>query len=129
MNIQYILPSSLSHGYATPINIEVKQEAIAPHPIFNCPYCNLTYRNKKDLKEHKEKEHPQIKVEHHKIRKPKVESHLSLIGNSYVPQQPKFTCEYCYKGFDQSHRLKQHQISHREPVFNCDQVRDSFNLT
>lgn len=120
MNIQYLIPTGISQAYATPIQIEVKQETIAPHSIFNCAYCNETFRNRKELKEHKEKQHSQIVKTEQKLRKPKLEP--SLIGNVYVPHQAKFNCEWCYKGFDQSHRLKQHQISHREPVFACDQV-------
>lgn len=124
MNIHYLIPTQISQSYTTPINIEVKQESLVAHSLFNCAYCNETFRSKKDLKDHKDKKHSQIKTEQQRTRKPKIEP--SLIGNSYVPHQAKFTCEYCYKGFDQSHRLKQHQISHREPAFACDQVLFSF---
>ena len=127
MNIHYLIPSAISQTYTTPINIEVKQEALVTHSLFNCAYCNETFSSRKELKEHKDRKHPQIKTEHQRTRK--VKSEQSLIGNSYVPQQAKFTCEYCYKGFDQSHRLKQHQISHREPVYACDQVSLLFTST
>jgi uncharacterized C2H2 Zn-finger protein len=111
MNIQYIInPQS----YMAPINVEVKQETV----IF-CGFCNATFQNKNELKKHKEKEHNQIKT------KTKKES-SSVIGNQFMPHQSKFTCEYCYKGFDQSHRLKQHQISHREPIHACTQCSKSF---
>lgn len=119
MNIHYLIPAQISQAYTTPINIEVKQEVLAAHSLFNCAYCNETFRSKKDLKGHKDLKHPQIKTEQ-RIRKPKTEP--GVVGNTYIPTQAKFTCEYCYKGFDQSHRLKQHQISHREPAYNCDQV-------
>jgi uncharacterized Zn-finger protein len=121
MNIQYLLPAGLTQAYATPINIEVKQEALAAHALYPCNVCNETFTSKKFLKEHKDRKHTQIlKAEQKANRKPKLEP--GLIGNQYVPHQAKFQCEYCFKGFDQSHRLKQHQISHREPVFQCDSV-------
>lgn len=126
MNIHYLIPSAISQTYSTPINIEVKQENLVTHSLFNCAYCNETFSSRKELKEHKERKHPQIKTEHQRTRKPK--GNQSIIGNTYVPHQAKFTCEYCYKGFDQSHRLKQHQISHREPNYACDQVRHFFYI-
>lgn len=119
MNIHYLIPGNITQAYTTPINIEVKQEALATHSLFNCAYCNETFRSKKELKDHKDNKHPQIKVEQQRTRKTKAEIQ---VGNQYVPTPAKFTCEFCYKGFDQSHRLKQHQISHREPLYGCDQV-------
>lgn len=59
-----------------------------------------------------------------KKRKKSIKSESNF--TNYVHHQPKFQCEYCFKGFDQSHRLKQHQISHREPTFECDQVKKIF---
>lgn len=98
------------------INIEIKEEDLALHNIFNCAFCNETFGSKKDLKEHKNQAHQQnIKA----TKKAKLTSQPNF---NYVPHTPKFKCEFCFKGFDQSHRLKQHQISHREPVYNCDQV-------
>lgn len=127
MNIQYLIPAGLSQAYVTPVNIEVKQETVVQHTLFNCAYCNETFHNRKELKEHKDKEHTQIVKSEQKMRKIKVEA--SMIGSgaaNFIPQQAKFTCEFCYKGFDQSHRLKQHQISHREPIFSCDSCDKKF---
>jgi uncharacterized Zn-finger protein len=104
-------------AYPIAINIEVKQENVVKPTIINCAFCNQTFHNKKDLKDHKSREHQQIAQE---PRQKKTKSN-ALVPN-YVPHQPRFQCEYCFKGFDQSHRLKQHQISHREPVYECDQV-------
>lgn len=122
MNIQYIINTQ---NYATPINIQVKQESLpTTHTIFHCSYCNEIFQNKKDMKLHKEEKHSQIVKNEQKARK----AHASLsndtqeVGNQFVPQHSRFRCEFCFKGFDQSHRLKQHEISHREPMFACDQV-------
>jgi uncharacterized Zn-finger protein len=104
-------------AYPIPINIEIKQENVAQPTIYNCAFCNQTFHNKKDLKEHKSREHQQIAES-----RPKKTKSVVYSGSNYVPHQPKFQCEICFKGFDQSHRLKQHQISHREPIFECDQV-------
>lgn len=120
MNIQYIINTQ---NYATPINIQVKQESQpATHTIFHCSYCNEIFQNKKDLKLHKEEKHSQIVKNEQKARKINAERDSQGAGNQYLPQQSRFRCEFCFKGFDQSHRLKQHEISHREPIFSCDQV-------
>lgn len=103
-------------AYPVAINVEIKQETLPPQNIFNCAFCNETFRSRKALKEHKQSEHNQLVN-----KRQKSETQVGFYGN-YVPHQPKFQCEYCFKGFDQSHRLKQHQISHREPIFHCDQV-------
>jgi uncharacterized C2H2 Zn-finger protein len=99
------------------INVEIKQETVVAPTIFNCAFCNQTFQSRKELKEHKNREHNQISEPRQK--KSKSESNVQV---NYVHHQPKFQCEYCFKGFDQSHRLKQHQISHREPIYECDQV-------
>lgn len=104
--------------YQLGLNVEIKQESVAPHNIFNCAFCNQTFQSKKDLKDHKQS-HTSSKP---RARKIKSEARATSFTAHYVPHQPKFQCEYCFKGFDQSHRLKQHQISHREPIFACDQV-------
>lgn len=114
-------------NYQSPValNVEIKQESLVTHNIINCAYCNQTFNSKKDLKDHKQREHKQIQQNikaETKAKKAKSQASQSSYNSHYVPHQPKFQCEYCFKGFDQSHRLKQHQISHREPVFNCDQV-------
>lgn len=110
MNIQYIISPQ---AYVTaPINVELKQEAPISRPIFHCGYCNEVFINKKDLKNHKETKHLQIIKGEQKNRKFKNETQsTSLIGNQFVHHQSKFTCEYCFKGFDQNHRLKQHQVN------------------
>lgn len=105
-------------AYPMAINVEIKQETVTAPNIFNCGFCNQTFRSKKELKLHKQQRHQQVKVG----RKSKAEAQASSYTVNFVPHQPKFQCEYCFKGFDQSHRLKQHQISHREPIFHCDQV-------
>lgn len=106
------------------LNVEIKQEAFVAHNIFNCAFCNQTFRNKKDLKEHKQRQHQQINTKPEpRAKKQKADAQPPAFNSNYVPHQPKFQCEYCFKGFDQSHRLKQHQISHREPIFHCDQVK------
>lgn len=104
-------------GYPAVVQVEIKQENVPTPSIFNCSHCNQTFRTKKELKSHKQSQHTQIKAE------PKERKAVPRFSSNYVPHQPKFQCEYCFKGFDQSHRLKQHQISHREPIFQCDQVR------
>lgn len=109
-------------AYPMAINVEIKQESVPAHNLFNCGFCNQTFRSKKELKEHKQQRHQQVKV----ARKSKTEAGPPSYHVNFVPHQPKFQCEYCFKGFDQSHRLKQHQISHREPIFHCDQVSDNF---
>lgn len=120
---------STFQAYPMAINIEIKQENIATHSIFNCGFCNQTFHNKKDLKEHKQRNHQQINTTKPEPKARKAKSDASYppsFNANYVPHHPKFQCEYCFKGFDQSHRLKQHQISHREPIFACDQVRCIF---
>jgi uncharacterized C2H2 Zn-finger protein len=109
-------------AYPMALNVEIKQESNVAPNIFNCSHCNQTFRTKKELKEHKQNQHTQIKNEP-KERKSRNETGIQRFSSNYVPHQPKFQCEYCFKGFDQSHRLKQHQISHRDPIFQCDQVR------
>lgn len=117
MNIQYIINSQ---NYAAPINVQLKQELKHKNPtIFHCGYYNEIFQNRKDLKQHKAEKHSQIV----KTRKINVECISRGGGSQFVPQQPRFRCEFCFKGFDQSHRLKQHEISHREPIFACDQVK------
>lgn len=105
-------------AYPMAVNVEIKQETLATPKLFNCGFCNQTFRSKKELKEHKQQRHQQVKV----TKKSKSGAQTHSFNVNFVPHQPKFQCEYCFKGFDQSHRLKQHQISHREPIFNCDQV-------
>ncbi|CRL07277.1 CLUMA_CG020256, isoform A [Clunio marinus] len=116
-------------AYPMTLNVEIKQESIVPQNIFNCSICNETFRNKKNLKDHKQRQHQQINNQmksESKGRKAKIEANSLSFNVNYVPHQPKFQCEYCFKGFDQSHRLKQHQISHREPIFQCDQCEKKF---
>lgn len=109
---------------AISFQVEIKNGVTVKPAIFNCSFCNQTFVKLKELKEHKQKEHSQINQTIKIEPKPK-KSKASSSGNfNYIPHQPKFQCEYCFKGFDQSHRLKQHQISHREPIYNCDQVRN-----
>lgn len=100
------------------INVEIKHENVAQPTIFNCAFCNQTFQTRKQLKDHKSREHQQISETRTKKNKTETSNQI----RSYVIHQPKFQCEYCFKGFDQSHRLKQHQISHREPIYECDQV-------
>lgn len=107
--------------------VELKNGVTVKPAIFNCSFCNQTFVTKNDLKEHKQKEHSQInqtiKVEPKPKKSRAAANQSGNYNGNYIPHQPKFQCEYCFKGFDQSHRLKQHQISHREPIYNCDQVR------
>jgi hypothetical protein len=117
MNIQYIINPQ---NYAAPINIQVKQES--EPTIHHCMYCNEIFQAKKDLKAHKVEKHSQIVKNEQKSRKINAASDSQSIGNQYVPQQARFRCEFCFKSFNQQHRLKQHEISHREPIFACDQV-------
>lgn len=111
-------------AYPMAINVEIKQGTVTAQNIFNCGFCNQTFRSKKELKLHKQQRHQQVKVG----RKSKAETQAPSYTVNFVPHQPKFQCEYCFKGFDQSHRLKQHQISHREPIFHCDQVSFRYAL-
>lgn len=121
MNIQYIINAQ---NYAATSNIQLKQgsQLVQPHTIFHCSFCNEIFQNKKDLKSHKEQKHSLIVKNEQKSRKTIIENETSSVGNQYVPQHSRFRCEFCFKGFDQQHRLKQHEISHREPIFACDQV-------
>jgi hypothetical protein len=108
-----------------PFHVEIKHENLIKPTIINCSFCNRTFNNKNELKEHKQKEHSQINQtikSEPKTKKTKASNQSVNYSLNYVPHQPKFQCEFCFKGFDQSHRLRQHQISHREPVYNCDQV-------
>lgn len=106
----------MSQAFPVIVNIEIKQEEVPAQRIFNCGFCNQTFRTKKDLKDHKQR--------HQNVKEARVKK--SDLTTVYVPHQPKFQCEYCFKGFDQSHRLKQHEISHREPIFACDQCDKKF---
>lgn len=113
---QILLHPSVAGG---PIQIEIKQEDIAPHNIFNCSFCNEPFRDKKACQKHKLKHHPQARRESKQNKLP-----ASFAINSYTQLQSlsKFRCDVCFKGFDQAHRMRQHEISHREPIFACDQV-------
>lgn len=107
MNFNQVFPVAVS--------IQIKQENIATQRIFNCGFCNQTFRTKKDLKDHKQRQHQFINIKAQpRTKKSKAQDQSQSFTSNYVPHQPKFQCEYCFKGFDQSHRLKQHQISHRE---------------
>lgn len=116
------------HAYPMAMNIEIKQESVADAKIINCAFCNQTFNSKKDLKDHKQRHHQQINTKPEPKKKVKSVAQQPSFNVNYVPHQPKFQCEYCFKGFDQSHRLKQHQISHREPIFACDQVRITIKI-
>lgn len=117
--IMNFIPTSFQ-AFPIPINVEIKQENVPSVVIFNCAFCNQTFSSKKELKDHKSREHKSSEP-----RQKKIKDSSNPTAN-YVHHQPKFQCEYCFKGFDQSHRLKQHQISHREPTYECDEVKFLF---
>lgn len=108
------------------VSIQIKQENFETQRLFNCGFCNQTFRTKKDLKDHKQRQHQFIKAEPRSTKKSKIVVQSQSFTSNYVPHQPKFQCEYCFKGFDQSHRLKQHEISHREAIYECDLCNKKF---
>jgi len=114
------------HPYPMAINIEIKQENLAADKIFNCGFCNQTFNSKKDLKDHKQRHHQQINTKPEPKKKVKSVAQQPSFNVNYVPHQSRFQCEFCFKGFDQSHRLKQRQSAHREPIFACDQCDKKF---